>query len=571
MGSDGQGHLSWTHWTDVGPKRLFQTSSISVSRRNMKRIKSILFVFCMLCSAYGRAADRPNILYMVADDLGFSDLGCYGGEINTPVIDSLAEDGIRLTQFYNMGRCCPSRAAILTGQYPHRVGLGHMTTNDLGRPGYRGVVSGEAQTIAQVLASAGYRSFMSGKWHLGTPDPTQHGFEEFYGTLVSAKRFFDPDHLIRMPEGRTPRTYAADDFYATDAVTDHAIDFLQLARQTPDKPWFLYLAYHAPHFPLHAPKEEIAKYIDRYIEGWDVLREERLTRMKRLGIVPPETHLSPRAQWRNYGETATGMNPSWESLDEDRRLDLARRMAIYAAMIDRLDQQIGRLIEDIKWAGEFDQTLIVFTSDNGACFEWDPFGFDIVSSNQNILHRGKQLDEMGGPGTFHSGGSGWANASNTPWRLYKHFNHEGGIASPGIVRWPAGIHAKPGSIVDQPAHIIDLLPTAIAASGADYQGSLPLPGVDLVEQINEGGEERRLFFEHQGNRAVRAGRWKLVGLDDEPWELYDFTVDRTELNDLAKTYPETVKELAAAWEKWGSENQVTPLPDDLGVPYLKPD
>lgn len=518
-----------------------------------------------------RAADKPNILYILADDLGYSDLGCYGGEINTPTLDALAAGGVRLTQFYNTGRCCPSRASILTGQYPHRVGLGHMTTNDLGQPGYRGVVSADALTIAQVLQPAGYRSFMSGKWHLGTPDPTRHGFEEFYGTLVSAKRFFDPDHLIRLPTGRKARRYPEGEFYATDAVTDHAIDFLRLARKTPDKPWFLYLAYNAPHFPLHAPEAEIAKYADRYHTGWDQLRAERLTRMKELGIVSGDTRLSPRSHWRNYGETKIGVNPPWTSLAKDRRLDLARRMAIYAAMIDRLDQQLGRLITDLKSAGELENTLIVFTSDNGACFEWDPFGFDIVSSNQNILHSAEQLDQMGKPGTFHSVGSGWANSSNTPWRLYKHFNHEGGIASPGIVHWPAGLNVEPGSIRHEPAHIIDLLPTAVAVAEAKYDGKLSLPGRNLIHQLENDSDERTLFFEHQGNRAVRAGRWKLVALDDQPWELYDFSVDRTESNDLANAHPPRVKSMSAAWDKWAADNQVTPLPKDLGVKYLKPD
>ena len=537
----------------------------------MKTAICILTLLGLAFTSLAEAAEKPNILYVVADDLGFSDLGCYGGEINTPTLDSLAAGGVRLTQFYNTGRCCPSRAAILTGQYPHRVGLGHMTTNDLGKPGYRGVVSSEAQTIAEVLSTAGYRSFMSGKWHLGTPDPTQHGFEEFYGTLVSAKRFFDQDHLIRMPEGRQARRYADEEFYATDAVTDHALDFLNLAKKTPDKPWFLYLAYNAPHFPLHAPPEEIAKYKDRYHGGWDQLRSQRLARMKELEIVPEHTKLSKRSHWRNYGETKIGVNPAWDTLPEDRRLDLARRMAIYAAMIDRLDQQFGRIIKHLKHTGEYEDTLIVFTSDNGACFEWDPFGFDIVSSNQNILHKGPMLDEMGKAGTFHSVGSGWANSSNTPWRLYKHFNHEGGIASPGIVHWPTGLKAKPGSVNHNPAHIIDLLPTAIAVSGAKYDGNLSLPGTDLIEQLHNGSERRMLFFEHQGNRAVRSGKWKLVALDDQPWELYDFSVDRIEMNDLASKYPKRVKRMAAAWDKWGAANQVTPLPRDLGVKYLKAD
>lgn len=518
------------------------------------------------------AAEKPNILYILADDLGFSDLGCFGGEIETPALDGIAAGGVRLTQFYNTGRCCPSRASLLSGQYPHRVGLGHMTTNDLGLPGFRGVISSEAQLISEALASGGYRSFISGKWHLGTDDPTKHGFEEFYGTLVSAKRFFDPDHLIRLPEGRAAREYQEGAFYATDAVTDHALDFLSLARETPERPWFLYLSYHAPHFPLHAPQEEIAKYADRYLDGWDTLREERLVRMKELGIVPESTALSPRSIWQNYGETKTGTNPSWESLPQDRQLDLARRMAIYAAMIDRLDQQIGRVVEDLKEAGEWENTLIVFTSDNGACFEWDPFGFDIKSSNENILHKGAELESMGSEGTFHSLGSGWANAGNTPWRMYKHFNHEGGIASPGIVHWPAGLKVEPGVINDEPAHLIDLLPTAVAVAGLEYSGEISLPGGDLVAQINAGTPDARtLFFEHQGNRAVRRGKWKLVALDDQPWELYDFSVDRTEMNDLAAKYPEKVEDLNAAWETWAAANQVTPLPDDLGVGYLKPD
>ena len=536
----------------------------------MKAYLWILTLFAAL-QVQSDSAKQPNILYILADDLGFSDLGCFGGEISTPNLDSLAANGVRLTQFYNTGRCCPSRAALLTGQYPHRVGLGHMTTNDLGQPGYRGVVSAEAQTIAEALEPAGYRCFMSGKWHLGTPDPTQHGFEEFYGTLVSAKRFFDSDHLVRFPKGNKTRQYPDGEFYATDAVTDHALDFLDLARETPSKPWFLYLAYNAPHFPLHAPKAEIAKYADRYHAGWDQLREERLTRMKQLGIVPDDTKLSERSHWRNYGETETGVNPAWNSLPKDRRLDLARRMAIYAAMIDRLDQQIGRVITDLKRTNELENTLIVFTSDNGACFEWDPFGFDIVSSNQNILHTEEELDEMGQPGTFHSVGSAWANASNTPWRLYKHFNHEGGIASPGIVHWPKGLEIKPGAIIHQPAHLIDLLPTAVAVAGANYQGSLSLHGSNLIEQLHRGEIDRTLFFEHQGNRAVRQGKWKIVALDDEAWELYDFSTDRSEMNNLASRHPSIVDRLSKAWDQWGAKNHVTPLPRDLGVKYLKPD
>lgn len=530
----------------------------------------LLALSSFLYAGPAASRERPNILCVIVDDLGFSDMGCFGGEIETPVLDALAAGGVRLTQFYNTGRCCPSRASILTGQYPHRVGLGHMTLNDLGHPGFRGKISEQAVTVAQVLQGAGYRSFIAGKWHLGTEDPTQHGFEEFYGTTVSAKRFFDPDHLVRLPAGRRARQYAPGEFYATDAVTDHALDFVHQARETPNQPWFLYLAYNAPHFPLHAPQADIAKYADRYHEGWDELREKRLAQMKTLGIVPEHTTLSARSTWHNYGQTEWGTNPAWKTLPPDRQADLARRMAIYAAMVDRLDQQLGRIIDDLKAADELDNTLILFTSDNGACFEWHPYGFDNLSSNENILHTGEMLDEMGGPGTFHSVGSAWANASNTPWRMYKHFNHEGGIASPGIVHWPAGLKTEAGAIHHHPAHIIDILPTAIAVSGVTYEGSMPLPGFDLVEQLHHPEMRQRvLYFEHQGNRAVRDGKWKLVALADQPWELYDIERDRTEENDLAMRYPERVASMNAAWETWASDNQVTPLPDDLGVGYLK--
>lgn len=513
------------------------------------------------------SAEQPNILLIVADDLGFSDLGCYGGEVETPNLNALAMSGVRLTQFYTMGRCCPSRASILTGQYPHRVGLGHMT-QDIGRPGYRGRVSEEARTIAQVLKPAGYRSFIAGKWHLGTPDPTQHGFEEFYGTLVSAKRFFDPSHLLRLPAGRTSLTYPDGKFYATDAITDHALQFLDLARTTPDRPWFLYLAHFAPHFPLHARNQDIEKYADRYQGGWDVLRSERLSRMKQLGIVPDSTQLSARSRFWNYGETESGVNPAWDSLPTERRVDLARRMAIYAAMIDRMDQQIGRVIDSLRDHNELENTLIVFLSDNGACAEWDPRGFDVRSSNLNTLHQGESLAAMGSKGTFHSIGSGWANAANTPWRLYKHFSHEGGTNSPCVVHWPAGLSSD-GTINRTPMHVIDLLPTCAEVGGADYSGNLPLPGTSIIRQLSEEPELRPLFFEHEGHRAVRHGRWKLVALDGEAWELFDFGQTRTEQNDVASQHPGVVERLASMWNAWAEENQVTPLPTDYQVDYLK--
>jgi arylsulfatase A-like enzyme len=538
------------------------------SRINLLLHRTCFFILLGLqASAFG-LKDKPNVLLIVADDLGYSDLGCYGGEIQTPNLDRLAESGVRLTQFYNTGRCCPSRASILTGQYPHRVGLGHMTI-DLNRPGYRGRVSEDAQTIAQVLKPAGYRSFIAGKWHLGTDDPTKHGFEEFYGTLVSAKRFFDPDHYLRLPEGREARKYEAGDFYATDAITDHALDFLKLARKTPDQPWFLYLAHSAPHFPLHAPEAEIKKYANTYQKGWDKIREDRLVSMKKLGIVSQQTELTPRSPYWNYGETETGVNPAWVDITEPgRKEDLARRMAIFAAMIDRMDQQIGRVFSDLKAHGEFENTLVIFLSDNGACAEWDWRGFDEYSSNINHLHT--DLDAMGQAGTFHSVGSGWANASNTPWRMYKHYNYEGGINSPGIIHWPSRLKAMAGQLHHQPAHIVDLMATIVEASGSDYAGKLPLAGEDLVEQVLSGKDKiRTLYFEHESNRGVREGNWKLVALKHEPWELYNMTEERTEMHNVSASYPDVVARLSAKWDVWAKKNNVTPLPTDYEVGYLK--
>ncbi|MBC8351989.1 MAG: arylsulfatase [Planctomycetes bacterium] len=520
------------------------------------------------------AADTPNVLVIVADDLGFSDLGCYGSEIETPHLDKLAAGGVRLARFYTTGRCCPSRASILTGLYPHRAGLGHMV-KDLGQPGYRGRVSDRAVTLAQVVNTAGYRSFISGKWHLGGDDPTQHGFEEFYGTLVSAKTFWEPDHFLRRPANRERRAYDKETFYGTDAVTDHAISFLDLARKTPTKPWMLYLAYNAPHFPLQAPKEDIAKYADRYHVGWDEIREQRLKKMKSLGLVPKSTPLTPRSPFWNYGETATGLNPPWSTLPEVRRTDLARRMAIYAAMVDRLDQNIGRLLADLCSKDEFDNTLIIFLSDNGACAEWDPHGFDIKSSPNNILHRDDAIEHMGESGTFHSVGSGWANASNAPWRLYKHYNHEGGISSPCIVHWPAKVGRR-GQIDHRPAHLIDLMPTLVEVSRATYPAELnartitPMAGTSLLPLLQgEPVEARALYFEHEGNRAVIDGQWKLAALKNEPWELYDIDADRTELRDLAAEHLDIVKRLSVQWDGWAKENFVTPLPTDYGVEYLR--
>ena len=532
----------------------------SRSSRDWIRCLALLLVVAG-CSALEAAA--PNILLIVADDLGYSDLGCYGGEIRTPNIDGLAARGERHTQFYNIGRCCPSRASILTGHYPHRVGLGHMT-QDLQLPGYRGRVDSNFPTVAQRLQDASYRSFLSGKWHLGVPDPTRFGFEEFFGTLVSAKTFWDPDHFVRLPAGRQRRRYDPSEFYGTDALGDYAIEFLRQANETPDRPWFLYLAFNAPHFPLHARPADIRKYKGKYDQGWDALRTERFERMKQLGVLSKESQLSQRGVYWDWGERSERPIPSWESLPSDRRGDLARRMEIYAAMVEVMDRNVGRVLDQVKRQGDNERTLIWFLSDNGACAEWDPFGFDIRSSRNNTLHWDDQLPKMGQPGTFHSVGSGWANASNTPWRLFKHFNHEGGIASPAIIVRPG--QSDGGSINRHPAHIVDIAPTLLNAAGVAPDAALP--GADLFGKVDP---DRTLYFEHQGNRAVREGKWKLVALRGREWQLHDMTRDRIESQDLADQHPVIVRTLAEKWESWAKKNFVTPFPKDYRVGYWPPE
>jgi arylsulfatase len=417
------------------------------------------------------AADRPNIVLVLADDMGFSDLGCYGGEIATPNLDALAKNGLRFTQFYNCARCCPTRASLLTGLYPHQAGIGDMTA-DQGAPGYRGHLQPNAVTIAEVLKAAGYRTLMCGKWHVGggagRGPVVRGGFDDYFGMIEGFRDFWESTGYVRLPAGRPARTYPPGGFYATDAITDHALDFLADARKAPEKPFFLYLAYTAPHFPLHARPEDIAKYKDVYAKGWDKLREERHARQVKLGLFDPKVRLSPRSGFETRDDFyRTGENPAWDTLPTDRRADLARRMAVYAAMVDRLDQDVGRVVEDLRKNGQLENTLVLFLSDNGACAEWDPFGFDGTSGPKNVLHTGAELDKMGGPGTYHSYGSGWANACNTPFRWYKHYGHEGGIRTPLIAHWPKGIAGR-GEFRHQVGHVIDLMATCVDVGGAKY-------------------------------------------------------------------------------------------------------
>jgi arylsulfatase len=519
-----------------------------------------------VCSLAAQTAKRPNILLIVADDLGWSDLGCYGGEIETPNLDALAKGGLRFRQFYNTARCCPSRASIMTGLHPHQVGMGNMTSAKPREtyPGYTGVLNDRNATIPEVLKKAGYSTWMAGKWHLGAPDPTGRGFDEFYGMLHGFDSFWDASKYTRLPKGRATRTWPEGKFYATDAITDHAVEFLAEARKK-DQPFFFYLAYNAPHFPLHAPKDVIDKYVPVYEQGWDKIRERRYERLKKLGLLSRDAKLTPRSEIppnRFNEQTGWGgkTNPAWDSLEPERQKDLARRMATFAAMVDVMDRNIGRVIDDLRSHNELDNTVVLFLSDNGACAEWDPFGFDINSGPQNVLHRGEELARMGQPGTYHSYGSGWANASNTPWRLYKHYVHEGGINSPFIAHWPRGIRRR-NSVEPQPGHILDLMPTCVELAGATYPQSMPpMEGRSLVRVLRGDRLERGpLFWEHEGNRAVRIGRWKAVAVQPAGrWELYDVDADPTELKDQAAKQPERVEEMVTQWEAWARRTNVIP-------------
>lgn len=499
------------------------------SRRDFLRAAGLLAGSAVL----GRAAparSRPNVLLIMADDMGFSDLGCYGGEIRTPNLDRLAQGGIRFTQFYNNAKCGPTRASLLTGQYSQAVGGGAM---------------GRAVTIAEALRPAGYRTLMTGKWHAPSL-PVRRGFDRYFGLADGCCNYFNPGKQRpgEPPPGRKwkrwrrwaidekefkPYTPEDPDFYTTDAFTDYALQYLERYRGE-DKPFFLYLAYTAPHYPLHAWPQDIARYRGTYRKGWDELRRERHARMLDMGLVDPQWPLSPRDP----------RCPAWDEVGKKDEWEL--KMAVYAAMVDRMDQNIGRLLAKLEDLGELDDTLILFLSDNGGCAE-----------NVN-----KTPDIPPGPlPSYRTVDRPWANASNTPFRKYKRYDHEGGIATPLIAHWPAGIRQR-GAITHQWGHIVDILPTCLEVAGAPYpeerdgQEILPLEGKSLLPVLQ--GEKREghesICWQFSSARAVRQGKWKLVVDGKGPWELYDLEVDRTELHDLASTHPQKVEELAAVWNAW---------------------
>ncbi len=513
------------------------------------------------------ATKSPNIVLILVDDMGFADLGIMGSEIRTPNIDRLARGGVLMSSMYNCARCCPTRASLLTGLYPHKAGIGHMTPN-LGVPAYQGFLRNDTVTIAEALGQSGYRTVMSGKWHVGGnfiardadnwtigdvehPTPRQRGFERFFGIVDGGSNYFSPHYLI---ENDSKVEVTADNFYFTDAITDKAIEMT--AEGDREKPFFLYLAHTAPHWPLQAPAEDIARYEGMYLKGWDALRANRHEEMQSAGVLRHKWEMSPRHSdapaWSDVKET------DWE----------AARMAVYAAQVDRMDQSIGRLVEALRARGELDNTLIMFLSDNGGCAEF--MAEDGVAQRYpehtldgrritlgNIVGLNPGSDE-----TFQSYELPWANVSNTPFRLFKHWVHEGGISTPLVVHWPDRI--KRPHISHEAAHVVDIMPTILEAAGAAYPKEYggheiqSLDGESLIGmfQGKRWTREAPIFWEHEGNSAIRWGNHKLVRLHGEPWELYDMDVDRTELNNRIGTDAPLEKDLLRDYDGWAEKTGV---------------
>ena len=524
---------------------------------------------------------KSNILLILADDLGFSDLGCYGGDAQTPHIDSLAENGLRYTQFYNSAKCCPTRASLLTGLHPHQADIGHMMFND-DIVGYRADLNPNTVTIAEALRNGGYATYMSGKWHVtrfvdGPKHnwPCQRGFDDFYGIITGAANYYQPRTLTRNNERIEPE---GDDYFLTDAITDEAVRQLrEHAKHSDGKPFFQYVAYTAPHWPLHAHEEDIAKYRGVFDDGWDVVRKRRWQRMVDMGIIQERWALSERdSRIEPWSDTE---HKNWQ----------ARRMEVFAAQIDRMDQGIGRILSTLKKNGQWDNTMIVFLSDNGGCTEElrDDYIGHRVRNGISILGTPKTRDGRdvrfgnvpsnmpGSEDTYVSYGVPWANVSDTPFRLYKRWVHEGGIAAPFIVHWPDGIQAR-GELRHQPAQLPDIMSTLLDVARVDYPSTYngrsikPSEGFSMRPTFTNQPHDRKiLYWEHEGNRAVRKGRWKLVSDFPGNWELYDMEADRTELNDLSDNHPEIVQELKELYDAWAAKCNVAPWDEIMASRKLK--
>jgi len=528
-------------------------------------MKVMFYVFMvtglLVLSQAVRAQDkRPNIVLIMADDMGYSDIGCYGGEIETPNLDRLATEGLRFSQFYNNARCCPSRASLMTGLYPHQAGIGHMTNDpedstafNYGLPSYAGDLNFQSVTIAEVLKSAGYQTLMTGKWHLGYHDrnrwPLQRGFDKYYGILAGASNYFNPSGKRGLTLMNEPIEPEGADFYITDAFTDYAIRFMNESQRESDAPFFLYLAYTSPHWPLNALEANIAKYRGTYKAGWKKLRRERFERMQRMGVVDGQvTQLS------------ADDGADWDTLSDGQQDEMDYRMALYAAQVDRMDQNIGRIIEALEASGELENTLIFFLTDNGACAEG------------GLLGGGKKELLGGQDGYFLTYGQSWANASATPFRTYKHWVHEGGIGTPLIVHWPQVVDKRlQGSFTGQYGFLQDIMATVVEVANADYpvryngQPITPLEGRSMLHVLRGKDtpiHDAPIFWEHEGNAAVRHGKFKLVKAyapgNPANWELYDISKDRAESNDLSAELPDVVAELSAYYEQWRVKNGVLP-------------
>lgn len=525
---------------------------------------------CIISQSVTGEENRPNIITIMVDDMGYSDLGCYGGEIETPNIDKLAKSGVRFSNFYNNARCCPTRASLMTGLAPHMTGIGHMTVGPEAKssinmkrpPAYQGKISKDCLTVAELLKPAGYATMITGKWHLGYHDkacwPSNRGFEYSYSSIAGATHFFYPKHPRGITLNGTPvteyeSTTSDRKFYATDAYTDYAINFINEEKSNKNRPFFLYLAHTAPHFPLHAHDEDIAKYRGKYKNGWNELRQARYQRQLNSGLMKPEWKLAPLHK----------SMPNWKKLSAKQKDLMDLRMATYAAMIDRVDQNLGKLVKVLKENGQYENTIIMFLSDNGACFEGPRLGTgDIVNSAKNPQNQS----------TWVTYGA-WANLSNVPFRQFKQKTHEGGAATPFIMHWPKGIKPQSDWYRDS-GSIVDIVPTILDLANVNYPAEIngkPAPklaGISLKPSFQSKPLKRTvpLFCEHQSNASIIEGDWKLVGMNmatnggikPERWELYNLKKDRTELTNLAKKCPEIAKSLAKKWKQWSKANQVYP-------------
>jgi arylsulfatase len=517
-------------------------------------IACLAFLLASAMSMAGAAESRPpNILIILADDSGFSDLGCYGSEIRTPNLDALAAEGLRFTQFYNTARCWPTRAALLTGYYAQEVNRDALPG---GHGGSQGKRPAWAKLLPEHLRPLGYRSYHSGKWHIDGK-PLESGFDRSYRLEDYNHNFSPKEHFL--DDRPLPPVQPGEGYYSTTAIAQHAVDFLkQHAAEQGDQPFFEYVAFTVPHFPLQAPPEDVARYADKYTAGWDAMRAARFARIEEKLHLPGKlSPLEPRigppskhpAALKQLGPGEVGHELSWNELTPEQQRFQADKMAIHAAMVDRMDQEIGRLVAQLRAMNAYENTLIFFLSDNGASAE--------------IMIRGDGHNSdapLGSAETFLCLGPGFSRASNTPFRRHKTWVHEGGIATPLIVHWPAGIRAA-GELRHTPGHVIDFAPTILHLAGGAWpkpaaKGLPPAtPGTDLSPAFASDTTISRapLWWLHEGNRALRHGDWKIVAAKGDPWELYDLSRDRTETVNLASQQPDRVKTMAEQWEKMTKE------------------